>query len=234
MAKIDWVLYRVLEKLKNKSGIDYKKSYSQCGEDMIMKHIFTALQIAAPTYLDVGAHHPSFLSNTKAFYDDGSVGVNVEPDPSLITAFQEKRPRDTNLNMGIGNQAGTLPFYVMSSRTLNTFSEEEAHTVARDGKIKIQQIIDVPVVPINEVLSTHFKQAPDFMSLDVEGLDLAILRSMDFTRYRPKVVCVETITFSENRQGKKIVEIAEVMQDNGYFAYADTNVNTLFVDRNVW
>lgn len=234
MAKVNWILYRVLEKLKNKSGIDYKKSYSQCGEDMVMKHIFTALQIAAPTYLDVGAHHPSFLSNTKAFYDDGSVGVNVEPDPSLICAFSEKRPRDTNLNMGIGNQAGTLPFYVMSLRTLNTFSEEEAHAVARDGKIKIQKIIEVPVVTINEVLSTHFKQAPDFMSLDVEGLDLAILRSLDLTRYRPKVVCVETITFSENRQGKKIVEIAEVMQDNGYFAYADTNVNTLFVDRNVW
>ncbi len=234
MAKINWLLYRIIEKLKNQAGVDYKKSYSQCGEDLIMKHIFNALQIPAPSYLDIGAHHPSYLNNTKVFYDDGATGVNIEPDPSLIVAFQEKRPRDTNLNIGIGNHRGTLPFYVMSTRTLNTFSEEEALSVSRGGKIKIEQVIDIPVESVNNVIKENFAQSPDIISLDVEGLDLAILRSLDFAQYRPKVLCVETITFSEHRQGKKIPEIAEVMQDNGYFAYADTNVNTLFVDRQVW
>lgn len=232
--KINWILYRVIEKIRNRAGIDYKKSYSQCGEDLIIRHIFDALRIPAPTYLDIGAHHPSLINNTRIFYENGSHGVNVEPDPSLIEAFQKQRPRDINLNIGIAEKKGELPFYIMSTRTLNTFSEEQAKSAEHEGKIKIEQVVNIPVLNVNDVIRNNFQESPDLISLDVEGLDLAILRSLDFSLYRPKVICVETITFSENRQGKKITEIAKLMNDNGYLAYADTNVNTLFVDRNIW
>jgi FkbM family methyltransferase len=234
MAKFDWILYRLIEKIKIRGGVDYKKSYAQCGEDLIMRHIFNALQITTPTYLDIGAHHPSYLNNTKVFYDEGARGVNIEPDPSLIAAFHKRRPRDLNLNVGVGGCSGTLPFYIMSTQTLNTFSEVEAKAVSREGKVAIEKVIDIPVVTVNDVIKDHFSRPPDIISLDVEGMDLAILRSLDFANYRPKVLCVETITFSDHRQGRKIPEIAEIMRDNRYFAYADTNVNTLFVDRGVW
>ncbi|WP_126455394.1 FkbM family methyltransferase [Sulfuriflexus mobilis] len=231
---INWILYRVLGKIKNHIGIDYKKSYSQCGEDLITRHIFDALRIPSPTYLDIGAHHPSFLSNTRIFYDMGSHGVNVEPDPSLIKAFQKERPRDINLNVGIAENTGEIPFYIMNTRTLNTFSENDAKLAEQGGRVKIKEVVNVPVLNINDVIKDNFFGAPDFISLDVEGLDLSILRSLNFSLYRPKVICVETITFSENRQGKKIIEITDFMNDKGYFSYADTNVNTLFVDREIW
>ena len=227
-------LYRLFDKIRNRSGFDYKKSYSQCGEDLIIRHVFDALRIPAPSYLDIGAHHPSFLNNTRIFYDHGARGVNVEPDPSLFAAFLERRPRDTNLNVGIAGQTGELPFYVMSTRTLNTFSEEEARTADRSGKVKIEKIVNIPVLNVNDVIRDHFPAPPDLVSLDVEGLDFAILQSLDLSASRPKVMCVETITFSEIRQGKKIKKITELMIDNNYFAYADTNVNTIFVDKNVW
>jgi FkbM family methyltransferase len=227
-------LYRIIGKIKNRVGIGYKKSYSQCGEDLIIRHIFDALRIPSPTYLDIGAHHPSFLNNTRVFYDNGSRGVNVEPDPSLIEAFQKNRPRDVNLNIGIAEKEGELPFFIMNTRTLNTFSEEDANLAEREGGVKIKKVVNIPVLNVNDVIKNNFSGTPDFISLDVEGLDLSILRSLDFSLYRPKVICVETITFSGNRQGKKIVEIAEFMNDKGYFAYADTNVNTLFVDREIW
>lgn len=234
MMKMSWILYRAIEKIRNRAGIDYKKSYSQCGEDLIIRHIFDALRIPAPTYLDIGAYNPSFLNNTRIFYENGSHGVNVEPDPSLIVAFQKQRPRDVNLNIGIAEKKGELPFYVMSTRTLNTFSEEYAKSAERGGSIKIEQVVNIPVLEVNDVIKNNFSEPPDLISLDVEGLDLAILRSLDFSLYRSKVFCVETITFSENRQGKKILEIAQLMNDEGYFVYADTNVNTLFVDRKIW
>ena len=234
MAGINRILYRIINKIKREVGIDYKKSYSQCGEDLIMQHIFNALNIQTPTYLDIGAHHPSFLNNTKLFYDNGSSGVNIEPDPSLITAFWKKRPRDINLNIGIGDKTDVLPFYVMSVPTLNTFSEEEAKTIEHGGNIKIKQVINMSILDVNDILKNYFSLPPDLISIDVEGLDLAILRNLDFSLYRPKVICVETITFSEIRQGKKITEIASLMEYNGYFSYADTNINTIFVDRQIW
>jgi FkbM family methyltransferase len=234
LAGLDWFLYRLLSRVRRGLAPSAQCSFSQNGEDLIARFAFNALKVAAPTYLDIGAHHPTYFNNTRLFYDDGARGVNVEPDPELFQAFELERQRDTNLNVGVGEQAGERAFYVMSSRTLNTFSEQDARNVEREGKVRIERVVTLPVVPVNTLMATHYPNGVDFLSLDVEGMDLAILRSFDFDRYRPKLVCVETITYSERRAGKKIAEIAEVMQDNGYFSFADTYVNTLFVDRQVW
>lgn len=234
MASFDWFFYRIFSLLRRGRTKGGQQSFSQCGEDLIARFAFNALQIAAPSYLDIGAHHPSYLSNTRLFYDDGSCGINIEPDPDLFNAFQKERHRDTNLNIGVGDKEGELAFYVMSVRTLNTFSEEEARRIEREGSIHIERVVPVPVVPVNSLMDKYCPNGVDFLSLDVEGMDLSVLHSLDFRRHRPKLVCVETITYSEQRAGKKIAKIAEVMLDNGYLSLADTYVNTLFVDRQVW
>lgn len=233
--KLDWLIYRAIQKFARRSNTDGRLSYSQCGEDMIVRFIFDSLRIPAPSYLDIGAHHPSYLNNTFIFYQSGSKGVNIEPDPQLIAEFNKQRPRDTNLNIGIAEEKGELEFYLMSTRTLNTFSAEDARAATGDGRVKIDEIVRIPVVPINDVLIQHFPDnAPDFVSLDVEGLDLSILRSFNFSRWRPRVVCVETITYSDRHQGKKIPEIESALLERGYFVFADTHINTIFVDRNIW
>jgi len=234
MAGFDWILYRVLDILKREVRGDFNPSYSQCGEDLIARFVFDTLRIPSPTYLDIGAHHPTYLNNTFIFYKQGGHGVNVEPDPELIARFQRQRSRDVNLNVGIGEREGEMPFYVMSVPTLNTFSESDARAIEREGKVRIERVVTLPVRPVNAVLSEYFPAGPDFFSLDVEGLDLAILRSIDFGSFRPKVICVETITYSEHRIGRKIPEIEAVLRDNDYFVYADTHINTVFVDRQIW
>jgi FkbM family methyltransferase len=203
---------------------------------MIVDFIFRAIGISNPTYLDIGAHHPQRLSNTQYFYASGSRGVNVEPDPDLFAEFPSHRPEDVNLNVGIGEDgSSSLPFHVMSTRTLNTFSREEAERYAATGLHSIQRVIDVPVRNINDVIASHFKGgAPDFLSVDVEGLDVEIIKSLDLSRFRPVVICVETLTFSETREEVKLVEAAEYLVENGYFSYADTYINTIFVDARKW
>lgn len=233
--KLDWFLYRILEKLKQGQDDGERSSYAQCGEDLIVRFIFDALRIPAPSYLDIGAHHPTYLNNTYLFYQAGGQGVNIEPDPSLISAFKNLRARDINLNVGISDVESEMDFYLMSVRTLNTFSAKDAKVAEAEGKVKIEEIIRVPVTPINNVLRAHFLgRSLDFVTLDVEGLDLMVLQTFDFKQWRPKVVCVETITYSEQMKGKRIEEIPAVMLDNNYFAYADTGLNTIFVDRDVW
>ncbi len=216
------------------SAYTFKKSYSQSGEDLIVMYIFNVLKIRKPTYLDIGAHHPVFLNNTYAMYKNGASGVSVEPDPALHSRIRKKRPRDINLNVGVSSESAMLDFYVMSSRTLNTFSKEEAQN-AESSRVKIEKILKIPVIPINEILEEHFNsEAPDFLSIDVEGLDFEIIRSMDISRWRPKVICAETLSYSETTGGIKIRDIENYLVEHGYRVYGDTNINTIFVDSKIW
>ncbi|MFH2220250.1 MAG: FkbM family methyltransferase, partial [Pseudomonadota bacterium] len=74
----------------------------------------------------------------------------------------------------------------------------------------------------------------DFVSIDVEGLDEAVVSSIDFGRFRPTAFCVETLTYSEKGEGKKKEAIFEIFSRNGFFPYADTHVNTIFVEESRW
>ena len=79
------------------------------------------------------------------------------------------------------------------------------------------------------------ERTPDLVSLDVEGWDLDILRSIDFARYRPYVFCVETISYAEgDGSGVKSTEIHALMLENGYRLYADTYINSIFVAESSW
>lgn len=211
-------------------------SFSQCGEDLIVQFLFdTLLGVSAPTYLDIGAHHPTYLSNTYLFYRRGCRGVLVEPDPALFRVIAAKRKRDVCLNAGIGvGAAREADFFVMSATTLNTFVREEAERIAAAGRHRIEKVMRIPLRPVNELMAEHFRGAPDFVSLDVEGLDLEILSSMDFERFRPRVFCVETLTYTDDKTERKLTEIIELMRSRRYRVYADTHINTVFVSEEGW
>jgi FkbM family methyltransferase len=200
-----------------------------------MKHIFYALDIHKPTYLDIGAHHPCFLSNTYLFYKEGSTGVLIEPDPYLFKSLTKRR-RDIRLNVGVSTEdkEELMDFFVMTSKTLNTFNREEAEKIQRETNCRIEKVIQLPLIGINTVLRKYFSTGLDLLSIDVEGLDLPIVRAIDFAIVRPTVVCVETITYSEKRDGRKIPEINDCMMANGYFVYGETFINTIFVDKQKW
>ena len=202
----------------------------------VQRALFSSDKIscARPTYLDLGAHHPTYLSSTCFSYLRGGRGVCVEPDPLPFRDLQKKRGRDTCLNVG----ARTLPdaeFFLMSASTLNTFSQEEAWRLEADTTHRIVRTVRVPIVSVNQIIEEHFPACPHFVSLDIEGMDMEILRAFDFGRWRPPVFCVETLVFSERRSGAaKIGDVAALMDSQGYFVYADTYVNTVFVDRARW
>lgn len=225
---------RIRRKLSRSTGPHYKKSYSQCGEDLIVQFALETMRVTKPAYLDIGAHHPTLLNNTYIFYRAGARGVNVEPDPALIGRFHRARPADVNLNCGIGPEEGTLELHVMSVPTLNTFSAEQAQRYCEEHGFRVMRKVPVPVKRFDQVVSEYFKQAPDFISLDAEGADLPILRSIDFGKYRPRVVCVETLTYSHAGGGRKIEEIDVLMRGAGYMRYADTFINSIYVDEEKW
>jgi FkbM family methyltransferase len=209
------------------------ESFSQSGEDLIVQTIFNFLGISKITYLDVGASDPIALSNTYYFYLKGNRGVLVEPNISLCEKLRQVRPGDTTLEAGIGvADADEADYYIMTYPAVNTFSKAEAEHQAEvtKGRISVQKVIKMPLRNINKVMESYFQAAPSFLSVDTEGLDLAILKSIDYSRYRPKVICAETLVSSTS---KKIPEIADFMASQGYVARGETFVNTIFVDTKI-
>jgi FkbM family methyltransferase len=212
-----------------------KISFSQCGEDLIVKYIFDALGIAKPTYIDIGAHHPYFISNTALFYKNGSIGINIEPDPTLFKEFIKFRKNDINLNIGISDDNCELDFYIISSPTLNTFSKEEADKYVVEGDYTIKKIEKISVQTLSDILNTFSNGIfPQFLSIDAEGVDEIIIRGIDFDKNFPIVICIETITFSTSGNGLKNVAVIEYITSKGYLLYADTNINSIFVKKEIW
>jgi len=213
-----------------------RKSYAQCGEDLIVRHLL--LEVLGRTevrYLDIGAHHPWILSNTALFYKMGFRGVCVEADARQFDHLRRERSRDVCLNVGIGlGEEKEADFYVLSSPTLNTFSREEADRCVAEGH-RLERVVRVPLLSVHDVFAAHFPRPPEFVNIDVEGLDEAILRSIDLQACRPAVFSIETVTHARDRsQWRKRQPILEFMAEQGYFAYADTFINTIFVDRDLW
>jgi hypothetical protein len=129
--------------------------------------------------------------------------------------------------------AAKANFYIMTTRTLNTFSKEEAERYQSYGNQKIEIVIEIPLLNLEDILRKYFHPCPDFISLDAEGLDLAILKSLDLNRFRPAVFCIETIKYTEDKselKNLKILEISDIMESQGYMTYADTHINTIYVD----
>jgi Methyltransferase FkbM domain len=206
-------------------------SYAQSGEDLVVNFLCENLNVREITYLDIGAYDPVYLNNTYFFYRRGHRGVLVEPNVTMCEKLRAVRPGDTVLEAGIGiGKTGEADYYVMSNPSWSTFDRAEAeHQVkATAGKITIKEVRRMPLLDVNDVMARHFKgKAPAYVSIDAEGWHFAILKSIDFARWRPRVICVETKVSGERRM---LPEIPALMEKTGYVARGGSYVNTVFVD----
>jgi FkbM family methyltransferase len=207
-------------------------SYAQAGEDAIIDFLFEGVNIYRPTYLDLGTNHPRMGNNTYKFYRKGGHGVLVEADPSLFLPIKRLRSRDTVLNVGVGKgDARSAAFFVFDLAAINTFDEREAQLRQQEG-LRLKEVVEVPLKTVNELIAEHFTKTPDFLSVDVEGLDLAIMKTLDIQKYPVPVICVETCLYSTTHIKGRDTSIIQFMESIGYFVYADTFINTIFVNKN--
>jgi len=168
-----------------------KTSYSSAAEDLIIAKYFPGDYVGS--YLDIGCWRPVQASNTYHFYQKGWRGLCIDA-ADFAAEYKAERPEDVFVQSGVGMQSGTLPYYVIAQDTsCNTFSKEHAETIKRDkGYEYVQQ--DVPVRTLPDILGGHDIARVDFINIDVEGMDLAILKQIDLQKYKPRVVAIEDLS----------------------------------------
>lgn len=164
-------------------------SYSQNAEDVVLWRVFRDIQSGC--YVDVGAADPVEYSVTRAFYEAGWRGVNVEPVPEYAQALRAHRPGDVVVQKAAGPSSGVLRLNVATGTGLSTLSNDVAQRVSGHG-FGFHQV-DVEVATLDEILDDAGLRGSDihFLKIDVEGFEAEVLAGLSLNRWKPWVLVVE-------------------------------------------
>jgi FkbM family methyltransferase len=234
MIRLKHTLYN---KIKNRILGEFPRiSYSRSGEDLVVEEFFRN-QLNG-FFVDIGAFHPIAHSNTYKYYLKGWRGINIDPSIEAIELFKKIRPHDINLNIGIAQQEGEMNYHIFSDDTsMNTISSDFAKKAQLKNKLLVKEVRRVSVQRLSTVLQKYVPENTliDFMSIDVEGLDVEVLESNDWNLFRPKIICVEVESSIKSILETKLVEL---MTKLGYelkaYTYLTKEVgNAIYFDEGI-
>jgi FkbM family methyltransferase len=186
----------------NERGV---KSYAQSGEDLQIAYYVGRERIS---YIDVGCLWPRQYSNSYFFYERGGSGLCIDPNPTIAHEYTSARPRDLFVNCGIAATEGSMSYYMHNNPVFNTFSAEHAAELQRrvqamedspqrEGRSQTG-VVEVPITTLDRAvdssgLAKRCDGRLDFLSIDVEGLELEVLSGFSFQALRPRLVVVEDV-----------------------------------------
>lgn len=211
---------------------DRIQSYSQHGEDVILAGLLRAMGIEAgekPVILELGSNHPVNMSNTWLLYKQGYRSVLVEANPRYERDTVKARPEDTFLCAGVtpGNEREAILFVPQHAEVASFSLPFVSSWYERRGwKAEIIEV-KVPLHNINQIFETYFDRlGPAILTLDLEGLDFQIIQSIDWERWKPRIICLE-----RDRRARSSAVAKRYLEEKGYELIAATDVNDIFKAR---
>ena len=161
--------------------------YSNWGIDLLIKDILKN-QKEKGIYIDVGCHHPLINNNTYILYKRGWKGINVDLDFNSIDMFNYFRPKDHNIQIALSNKIGFTDLYFFHNRSAkNTITKSRGKGAKSIKRVKTDTLNNIVK---NSKINT---KKIDFLSIDVEGNELNVLKGLNFKKYRPKIISIEFI-----------------------------------------
>lgn len=198
-------------------------TYAQNGEDVLLWRALKHVQKGF--YIDVGAQDPVVDSVTKAFYDHGWHGINIEPVLHWYERLVEQRPRDINLCVAASDHDGELKLYESDNSGLSTSNERFAQTASERGWELHEN--SVPCTMLSKICTQNVTGPVHFLKVDCEGAEAAALRGMPLSQTRPWIILVEAS--EPNSSVPTHAQWESLLTGNGYeFVYAD-GINRYYV-----
>ena len=200
--------------------------YSQEGEDMILRRIFDKKNDGF--YVDVGAHHPLRFSNTYLLYKRGWRGINIDAMPGSMKIFRWIRPLDINIESGVALVDAQFSYFEFKEKALNTFNDSLANQYISGGS-ELTSRVQLRARPLSDLLSEYLPKGKhiDLLTVDVEGLDLDVLRSNNWKCFRPSVLITEEL---RSLSGETDNSVREFLTTVGYQQFARTYNSVFYLD----
>ncbi len=205
-----------------------KSSFSQEAEDLIMRNW---LPENSGTYLDIGSGLPVWGSNSFLFYRVGWRGTCVDALHRNIFLAKLFRPSDKSILALVGGVSSRVKFWEFDSYEYSTAIESQAKKVMQSerflsGEIRLVEIKELNMVDVDSFLVPCSPEDPFFLTVDIEGYDLNLLQLIDWSNFRPRVICVED---SDSLRDKRKSEIHLFISNLGYFRVAVTPLSSVYV-----
>ncbi len=215
----------------------HQSAFGQFGEDLLISRY---LPEPRGFYVDIGAFHPKYRSNTFKLWQSGWRGINVDIDDYKIAQFRRFRPHDVNIVKGLSSEQGSREFYFQEQESYGSMSSlDESFALDRGAKMNRSVASrSVEVTTLNRLLDQHlpcdevgnFMQV-DLINIDVEGHEYEILCKFDFDRFRPRSICVEI--HAEGLASLSSDRTFQLLTANGYELVAWPAPSCLFLRSDV-
>jgi len=185
-------------------GRSVKYSYAYTGEDRIIESLLNKVITYNGFFVEVGANHPVFISNTYSLYRKGWRGVCIDANEKLIGKYGLYRPRDIAVCALVSDQEILRDFYLVENDVLSTL-EINNLDYPRQNNLAIKSI-EIKSRTLTSILDEwNAPQKFDLLSIDAEEHDFNVLLSLDFSKYRPGLIVLEDETFTMvNSENNKI------------------------------
>ena len=193
-----------------------KRSYSQHGEDVVIADFLSHYDLRGSVYVDVGANHPSDISNSYLLYRKGFNGIIVEPNQELAGLFKKFRPKDIALAIGCSNENAILPFHVSKTPVLSSFAN------TRDANV--YKTLYLPVIRLDDAIRHLEFDFINLLSIDVEGLNYEVLQGARGTIDRALMICLEYDTDEDREKFRQVL-------GDGFDLYREMGCNLIFVNK---
>lgn len=192
-------------------------SYAQNHEDVLLWRLFQ--NMAQGFYVDVGAAHPEWESLTKAFYDRGWRGINLEPNIHFYAMLEKERPRDINIRALAGRETGERELHIVGQSGLSTASLQNVDFLRAKGHA-ISHQETCKMVRLDDVFREYQAPRIQFLKVDAEGMEQEVLEGCSFSEFRPEVLVIEATLPETNKRRED--GVSEYLSSRDYkFAFFD-------------
>jgi FkbM family methyltransferase len=199
-----------------------KKSYSQYAEDLIIQSYFSR-KLKSGRYVDVGCHHPRRGSNTYGLYRKGWSGILIDLEKTKVLANQLGRRRDKVILAAVSDTEEWMEIFSDKSYSTNTTIKKNQDSTNEQsiGHIKTQTLTNI----LNE---ENFQKKFELLSIDVEGVDLQVLKGLDLKCYQPQIICIENWNSKDGVSAILSSEIHQYLNDQSYELMAFSGLSTIY------
>ena len=169
-----------------KSKFKPRLAYSHWGVDLIITKLLNSKNKGI--YIDVGCHHPFLNNHSYLLYKSGWEGINIDIDYNSIDMFNFFRKRDVNIQTAVTDHKGEVDLFFYHNRAAkNTISKEFGSDAKEQKKINSDTLNNI-------IENSKFKNSKiDFVSIDVEGNEMNVLKGFNLKKYKPKLILLEFI-----------------------------------------